>query len=70
MRLVTYSLEHLFPADILQARVQILDSGLNVHQLVFVRALNHTGLADSHVKGQLDAAVRVGGAEPARLAAV
>jgi len=67
---ISYSLENLFPANVLKTRVEVLYSRLNVHQLVFIRALDHAGLADSHVEGQLDAAVEVGGAQPARLAAV
>lgn len=69
-RSVSYSLKYLFPADVLKTRVEVLDSRLNVHQLVLVRTLDHAGLADSHVEGQFDAAVGVGVAQPARLAAV
>lgn len=69
-RLFPYSLENLFPADVLKTRVEVLDSRLDVHQLVLIRALNHAGLADSHVESELDAAVGVRSAKPARLAAV
>lgn len=69
-RFLSYSLENLFPADVLKTRVEVLDSRLDVHQLVLVRAFNHAGLADSHVESQLDAAVGVRSAKPARLAAV
>lgn len=67
---ITYSLEDLLPADVLQARVQVLDPRLDVHQLVLVGTLDNARLADCHVEAKLDAAVRVGGAVPTRLAAV
>lgn len=67
---MTYSLEDLLPADILQPRVQVLDPRLDVFQLVLVRALDNAALADSHIQGKLDTAVGVGGAQPATLAAV
>ena len=67
---MTYSLEDLFPPDVLQPRVQVLDPRLDILKLILIGALNHTTFADSHVQGQFDAAVRVGRAQPARLAAL
>lgn len=68
--IATYPLEDLLSADILQSRVQVLDPRLNVLKLVLISALDDARLANGHVKGQLDAAVDVGGTQPAGLAAV
>lgn len=65
---ITDSLENLFPANVVQSRIEILDTGGNVLELVLVVALNLAGLANDHVEAQLDAAVVVCHGEPARAA--
>lgn len=66
----TYSLEDLLAPDILQTRVEVLDPLGDVLELALVGALDLAGLADGEVEGELDAAVGVGGVQPALAAAV
>lgn len=66
----THPLEDLLALDIVQARVEVLDALGDVLQLALVGALDLAGLADGEVEGELDAAVGVGGVEPALAAAV
>jgi len=53
----TYSLEDLFPPDVLQPRVQVLDFLHQRLDLVLVRALDSARLSDRHVQRELDCAV-------------
>ena len=64
----TYTLEHLLPLDIVQPRIEVLDTVANRLELILVRALNLVGLADDEVEGQADAAVGAAGGEPAAAA--
>ena len=54
---LTYSLENLFPPNILQPRVQVLDLLHQRLNLVLVRALNPARLANRHIQGELDGAM-------------
>lgn len=60
----TYSLEDLFPSNIVQPSVQILDSRCDILDLGLVAALNLVGLANNHVQGQLNATVGTLGRQP------
>ncbi|KAK5629141.1 hypothetical protein RRF57_004855 [Xylaria bambusicola] len=66
----TYSLEDLLAPDVLQARVEVLDTLRNVLQLALISALDLARLADGQVQRQLDAAVGVRSVQPALAAAV
>lgn len=66
---MTDPLENLLPADIVQPGVEVADARGDVLQLVLVVALDLVGLANDHVEAQADAAVVVGGGEPAGAAA-
>ena len=57
LRELTYPLEDLFPPDILQPRVQILDLRHQCLNLVLVRALNPARLSNRHIQRELDGAV-------------
>lgn len=61
----THTLEDLLPTNIAQATIQILDSLHNILYLALVGALNGTRVANRHVEGELDAAIRLEGREPA-----
>jgi len=54
---LTFTLEDLLPANILQASVQVLDARRNVLELVLVGAFDLAALADGKVKCKADAAV-------------
>lgn len=54
---MSYPLEDLFPPDVLQPRVQVLDPLRQRLDLVLVGALNLARLANSHVQRELDGAV-------------
>jgi hypothetical protein len=54
---VSYPLEDLFPSDILQPRVQVLDLLYQRLDLVLVRALNLACLANGHIQCELDGAM-------------
>lgn len=62
-------MENLFPANVVQPGIEVLDAGSNVLQLLLVVALDLVGLANDHVEAQLDAAVVVCHGEPAGPAA-
>lgn len=70
LRLVTefglpLTLEDLFPPNIVESCVEVLDAASNVFDLVLVGALELAGLADGEVQVETDAAVGVVDAEPA-----
>lgn len=54
----THTLEHLFPSDIRQPSVEILDTVGDVLQLALIGGLDLVGLANDNVESQTDAAVR------------
>jgi hypothetical protein len=54
---MSYPLEDLFPPDVLQPRVQVLDPLRERLDLVLVGALDLARLANSHVQRELDGAV-------------
>lgn len=66
-RVLTYTLENLLAANVVQAVVEVLDAGGNVGDGVLVGALNLVG-ANDHVELELDAAVGGAGREPGRAA--
>ena len=53
----TYSLKNLFPPDIIQPHVEVLDARSQILQLVLVQALDRAGLANGNVQREADAAV-------------
>lgn len=56
---MAYTLEDLFPPDVGETLVEILDADGDVLELVLIGALDLVGFADSEVKGQANPAVRV-----------
>lgn len=57
-------MENLFPANVVQPGIEVLDAGGDVLKLLLVVALDLVGLANDHVEAQLDAAVVVCHGEP------
>lgn len=56
---MTYPLENLLPANILQPRIEVLDLLNNIQDLPLIRTLDGAGLADGQVEVQLDASDRL-----------
>lgn len=61
----THSLKYLLPLDIMQSRIQILDSLHNIWNLPFICALDRACLSCSQVQRQLDSPNRHSRGEPA-----
>ena len=62
----THPLKHLLPSDILQPPVQILNLLHDILNLALIRTLDSARLSNGQIQGQLDAAHRMQGGEPAR----
>lgn len=67
---MTYPLENLLPPNIIQPRIQVPHARGQVLHLGLVAALEGAGLANGDIQGQADAAVGLGGGQPAGAAAV
>lgn len=58
-------MEHLFPPNILQTTVQILDLLYKILHLAFIRTLNRARLSNRQVEAKFDLTARCAAAQPA-----